>query len=373
MAADMSSGTDLQEMVGSIPFTTRDDAKKIMKSTYNMNAVIIKKLDSYDDLNFYIKTDDNYDNQDEFVLKIFNKVLSQNTGVFEAQTELMIRLQEAGIPAPVPLKDINGKLCSLEHFKKVTEDGVTKEADYMIRLLTYIPGQMLVTAKQIPLDIFYNVGKTLAQMHNAWKDYEHPSLNRESYDWNLLSALKTREFLHLPKEEWQQNVSQSVLDRFESEVFPHHEKLNRGIIHGDFNELNVLVKQSADGSVNSEPQWNLSGVLDFGDCMFCPYIFDVGISLAYMMLTDIEDEATVCKWYLSGYESVIKLPDSEKNMIVTLIATRLVQSLLLGLQCYSINPSNTYVLSTQEKGWKALRKVWGMSVEDIQKAECPKY
>ncbi|XP_071965125.1 hydroxylysine kinase-like [Antedon mediterranea] len=374
----ISNGHDVlanasQERLNSIPFTTADDAKDIIKRLYNMNVIDIKKFDSYEDLNFYIKTDNNSTRHgNEFVFKISNTQLSLDKKLFDAQSELLFRLKEAGISAPVPFRDVNGQHFSLQHLQNINDDVVVMEGNYMVRLLTYIPGERLVTVKNISLDLFYDVGKILAQIHNAWKGYEHPSLIREDFEWHLRSAVHTRAYAHLVKEQWQRDISEAVLNKFEAEVLPVYDNLTRGIIHGDLNELNILVTPS--NVPTSQQRYMLSGVIDFGDTTVSPYIFDVSISLAYMMLTDIEESSipSICKWFLSGYGSVSKIPDFEVNMVVTMMCARLVQSLLMGLYYHSMDPTNTYILCSQKRGWQALKNVWKLSIDDIKTVACPK-
>lgn len=49
----------------------------------------------------------------------------------------------------------------------------------------------------------------------------------------------------------------------------------------------------------------------------------------------------------------------------TLIAARLCQSLVKGLQAYQQHPGNTYVLYTQEGGWHGLRRLWNTPNDEL--------
>lgn len=48
------------------------------------------------------------------------------------------------------------------------------------------------------------------------------------------------------------------------------------MIHGDFNETNILIDISDDT--------NVSGIVDFGDCSYSYYVFEVAIAALYMIL-----------------------------------------------------------------------------------------
>jgi len=54
------------------------------------------------------------------------------------------------------------------------------------------------------------------------------------------------------------------------------------VIHGDFNEQNVLVRQDSQSS--SAAAVTVVAVIDFGDSEVAPYIFDVAIAVVYCIL-----------------------------------------------------------------------------------------
>jgi len=57
-------------------------------------------------------------------------------------------------------------------------------------------------------------------------------------------------------------------------------KLNLGILHGDFNEQNILV-----GPINPEStEYKIVGLIDFGDMQVSFYVFELAITMCYMML-----------------------------------------------------------------------------------------
>lgn len=55
------------------------------------------------------------------------------------------------------------------------------------------------------------------------------------------------------------------------------------------------------------------------------------------------------------------------SRLQTLIASRLCQSLVLGLYAYQRDPTNEYVLYTQKNGWTMLRELWTARTEDLAK------
>ena len=51
-----------------------------------------------------------------------------------------------------------------------------------------------------------------------------------------------------------------------------------GIIHGDFNEQNILCNKDVTG------EWYVCAVLDFGDAHYSAYVFELAITMCYMMM-----------------------------------------------------------------------------------------
>lgn len=71
---------------------------------------------------------------------------------------------------------------------------------------------------------------------------------------------------------------EEILGSFSQNVLAKTDTLQGGIIHGDFNEQNIIVDQWGDG------EWRVSGVLDFGDACLSNYLFELAISMCYIML-----------------------------------------------------------------------------------------
>ena len=85
-----------------------------------------------------------------------------------------------------------------------------------------------------------------------------------------------------------------------------------GIIHGDFNEQNILV----DCETDNQNVYHVKGVIDFGDISKSCYLFEVAICIMYMMV-----EVTVIPpneaggHLLAGYYSKKSLSDLEWSIL----------------------------------------------------------
>lgn len=69
---------------------------------------------------------------------------------------------------------------------------------------------------------------------------------------------------------------------------------------------------------------------------------------------------------LAGYMSLLELNPAEKVAFRNLVAGRMVQSLVMGAYTYSLDPTNEYLLTTAECGWRALKIFWEASEFQLQ-------
>lgn len=86
-------------------------------------------------------------------------------------------------------------------------------------------------------------------------------------------------------------------------------------------------------------------------------VFDIGISLMYVLQSKIASRDAAAAAFLRGYVRHRPLNELERSCIYYCTAARFAQSLILGLVSYS-NTKNEYVLFTQVRGWEALQEMW---------------
>lgn len=113
----------------------------------------------------------------------------------------------------------------------------------------------------------------------------------------------------------------------------------------------------------------VSGILDFGDCHKAPIVFDLAMNIMYMMIVAVGqthqlDVLDTGAHVLAGYSSVRSISPEERSVLKVCIAARFVQSMVLGLHFYRLEPANEYVLITQV-GWPCLRQLWNLPEEEL--------
>lgn len=169
---------------------------------------------------------------------------------------------------------------------------------------------------------------------------------------------KLKEFLYVLQDHSRIEIIEEVIHSFETKVLSQLNKFEMQIIHGDFNEQNLIVESAGEGT-----NFKVKGIIDFGDTNKSPVLFEVGIALTYMLLQAKNLESGGI--FLAGFESVYPLTNETKRYLKYCIAARLAQSLVMGSYTHSLDPSNEYVLVTQEEGWILIEQLWRHRFEDI--------
>eukprot|EP00105_Crassostrea_gigas_P023380 XP_011443186.1 PREDICTED: hydroxylysine kinase-like [Crassostrea gigas] len=317
----MADQGDMMQAVGETikPFVPMKHIPHLVKSLYGLNVESCKELDSYDDKNYHVIVTGQSKNpyikhpeEDGYVLKILNKMQSKNPLFVEAQHALINHVAKNGISVPHIVKNLKGENMSLEkiyHSENITDS--TPFDFYIVRLLTYIPGETFFNKPVHPKSL-YNIGKVLGKFHNA---------------------------------------------------------MEVSIIHGDVNESNIIVQEIPGQKVASgEPRvCDVSALIDFNDAVSSYTVFDVAICIAYMSIQCKEfDQRDVGGHVLAGYLSVRSMNDTEREVLKVCVCARIAQSLVMGAYTYYMDPSNVYVLNTAARGWPLASLMWKTPQHEIE-------
>ncbi|CAG5006901.1 unnamed protein product [Parnassius apollo] len=332
------------------PVIDHEGVKLLVERLYGISVLELTELNGYDDKNYKIVEDPNVKNPlivnhspYGYVLKITNSMDSQNLGVVEAQNEIMNFLITRSVTCPKPVRNVFGHLYSLE---------VIGGKRHAVRLLEYVPGERL---NDVPRSeaLFYQLGEFVANLDNKLQNFNHSGLVEREHIWMLSKVPELEKFKHVIKDAEKLDLAEEVIEEYKYAVVPRLEELERGVIHGDVNEMNIIVGLKPG---ENKTDYRITGIIDFGDIQYSYYVFELAISMTYMMLLtgDLRTGGIV----LAGYTVNRRLPDDEYRLLKTLISARLVQSLVLGAYTIEQDPNNTYVTSTEKaNGWELLKKI----------------
>lgn len=191
-----------------------------------------------------------------------------------------------------------------------------------------------------------------------FQNFQHEAYDNHKTTWQLQSVPSLKEFLYVLQDHSRKAIIEEVIQTFESKVLSQLNSFEMQIIHGDFNEQNLIVEPTAEGNNHK-----VKGIIDFGDTNKSPILFEVAIGLTYMMLQAKNLESGGI--FLAGFESIYPLTNEIKQYLKYCVAARLAQSLVMGAYTHSLHPSNEYVLVTQEQGWKMIEELWRNEFENI--------
>lgn len=113
------------------------------------------------------------------------------------------------------------------------------------------------------------------------------------------------------KDQTKLEIVEEVIAAFEKKVIANDEIFEKGLIHGDFNEQNILVHLV--GKTKAGTEHKISGIIDFGDTSESNLIFELAIAMAYMMI--LSKDVTSGGFVLAGYTSVRVIPEAEKKVL----------------------------------------------------------
>ncbi|XP_011299930.1 hydroxylysine kinase [Fopius arisanus] len=331
-------------------------AIEIVRKLYGFKVKSLKELNGYDDKNLRITCCQGFENphvksieSDGYVLKIMNSMDSRNVSLVEGQNEMMLYLHQNSISCPIPVMNLEGSYYSLEDFGEGTQN------KNLVRLLVYCPGEILYNVKPSS-NLLRDVGRISADLDEKLRGFSHPSFQTREFIWMLVATPKLRDYTYAVKNEEDRLLVEKVIARFERDILGDLEYFEMGLIHGDLNEQNLIVNSTHD---------KIATVIDFGDSHHSCLIFELIITLCYMIIQvrDIESGRHV----VEGYVSVRKISELERKILKTGVCARLCQSLVLGAYSHLENPNNDYVMITAQNGWAILRELWPMEEEKVLK------
>ena len=139
-------------------------------------------------------------------------------------------------------------------------------------------------------------------------------------------------------------ITERVLHMFEDHVMSCLPQLTYGVIHSDLHDLNILA-QRTNGS------YEVSGVLDFADCYYSHYVYELGTLMAELMPKRKDPVQWVCP-LVAGYQQNFPLNPTEMDCLYYIVLARLCLSATLCYDAYQREPSNTYLLTGVDGFWE---------------------
>lgn len=335
------------------PEINLDETVEIISNLFGLKVNTISQLNGYDDKNFHIFVDPEVNNNnfikdivdDGYVVKVVNSLDSQYDEWFKAQHELLLALNKNNIACSKPILTKNGK-----PFEKVQ----LSSGNHIVRLFEFISGEILFKI-QGTSKLFYDVGVLTAKLDNVFQELDQPAFHR-NFQWTMSNAPDILNYLDAVQNKEREEIVKNVIEEFNLRVLSIEEMLDKGLIHGDINEQNLLVEQ-----INNH--FSLKAVLDFGDTHYTCYLYELAIAMTYMIITS--NQIGTGGYVLAGYRSVRTISDQELDLLRICVLTRMCQSLVLGAHASLQQSDNSYQLITAKHGWALLETMFKIPEKDL--------
>jgi len=220
-------------------------------------------------------------------------------------------LASAGLPVPSTVRDVHGA----DHVAFGSEGGSAR----LQRFLLGTPWREVTST----VALGESLGRSLAAVHCACAAFEHVSASR-THSWDVARCDQHADKLRHVGDEGRRHALARVLKAHTQRILPTLGRCKQGMLHGDFNDENVLV--------NGE---QLVGLLDFGDALRGALVQDVGITLAYAAqrgdVPNLPLAAAIVQGYATGRAADGEaLSSDERRLLFPLMLGRLSTTVLVG-------------------------------------------
>jgi hypothetical protein len=316
------------------PLFSLEEAERIALNYFDLFRDL-SELPSERDQNFLVTNRDDA----KFVLKISNR--GEPKGVLRFQNQVLNRIKRnnSTITVPEVVRSIKGK--------KINRISDTNNHKHFVRLLTYLPGQVMATVDGPKEELQLELGSYLGHLDKALTGYWHPMARRPLL-WSLYRAVEViQDGMSYLKDSERVAIVESFLNDYQANGAPILNELPSGVIHNDANDHNVIVSRSHSGKLQ------IGGLIDFGDMVYGPYVYEPAVAAAYAMLGE-DDVIAAASRVIEGYHRVLQLGPSEVEIFYYLIAIRLCTSVAMSAMRREMSPNNEYLKISEKPAWHAL-------------------
>ena len=193
------------------------------------------------------------------------------------------------------------------------------------------------------------------------QDLKCPVLENRCYHWDLYNFHEATKLSGVIKDPHQKQLLCNIEKSFKLFVQPKLDTLPKQCIHGDLNDGNLIV-QHIPGSTEFE----ICGLIDFGDTNHSCRVFDISIAAACMMTTFLDDPVAAGAHTFAGYLQKNPLTQLESDLVFYFIQARLYQNICYATNTSELHPENSeYLLYSVKRAWKVLDKLTTVSKKEF--------
>jgi hydroxylysine kinase len=305
---------------------------ELLEESYGLKGVLVR-IPTEKDETFRLR-----DGEETYLVKVSPP--EEDPVIVQLQTACMEHLERTAPELPV-----QRLVRSLGGDPQVLIPAPVGPFDRVLRVMRFLPGDLLANHKASAAQLRL-VGSSLARLGFALQDFDHPRADRMLL-WDLKHFHRMRPLLEHVNEKQKRSLAEDIFDQFDEKVVPLLDTLTSQIVHGDFSPFNVLVNPRRPDYV--------SGIIDFGDVVRTPVIFDISVTMANLLGADPGSPWEHALHVMDGFQSIRPLPDRElEALIVSAQARLLLRALITQWRASQLPQRRDYLLSHSKPDWDRL-------------------
>lgn len=314
----------------------------------------IKRLDSYDDANFYIRYEDS-----SFLLKVYNNCDSELPDILVGLSSMLRKISSSNecITVPTPVT-INGEGSVDLIFVENCMLSDTSLGKVAVRLFNWIHGNLLAGGTVNP-NIQADIGCAIGNIYKALQNFDAPCFHR-IHMWDLAQLHHSYfSLLKFIDDQGLQAIITEVYEHYKEHIAPvANASFGHSVIMADCNDANIIVS-AADSNT-------ICGIIDFSDAIYTWSVNEVAIAMAYCMLSPFGMQhpllsmGSLLYGYLLARGADNPLSDAEIQSILPLMCVRLSISIMVGSYSIQQEPENEYLNVHARPARSALRFLWSL-------------
>ena len=187
-----------------------------------------------------------------------------------------------------------------------------------------------------------------------------PFMERLDFIWSLSNVPSIRTpYLQAVSNEDHRRIFSKAIDDFEQEIVPKLSCMQKGYVHGDINQHNIILDHGTR---------EIKGIIDFSALSYSYSVFDLVIAMYYIGIVRPDDFVQIAGQVLKGYNEIFPVNELELEVLFKLVLCRMTQSVSIGEYKYHVlDPGNEYLLADIKPALVALKVLTEMGEEQVTK------
>ncbi|HSK26226.1 MAG TPA: phosphotransferase, partial [Jiangellales bacterium] len=333
-----------QRFWGEVPPATSvstDEAEVLARDVFGI-AATARPLGSNQETNLLLRTTDA-----AYVLKVANPAFGRD--VLDLQNAAMRHLAgTAGLRVPVPVPAPDGS------------DVVVVDmggAPHHVRLLTFVPGELLSDAGHLAEPTLRRLGGLAAHVAAGLSGFDHPAADRPLQYDPRRAAEVVGALAPSVNDPDRRSAAVALSEHAWSALTPVAGVLRTQVVHADLADYNVVAGRDREGRPDPD------GVIDFGDVLRSWLVGDLATCVASLLARPRSRPVTDACAVAAGYHAVLPLTEPEVEALWPLVAARAAVLAVSADDILAADPANTYAREEQPLDWRIVERVGDVPFE----------